>query len=155
MATDLVSAIRFMTGPSCAEAVHERAPSATMTSKAKRARCMNCLPSPTQAGWESDEFKPRPEARSNREWSQHGVRFAWMPHRSNEYSSSTRRHAEGTGNIAADPLRPLNWHGPGCSTAVSATAASRTRFRLGTKFSQAALEVDQANASNGRLRRSI
>src|SRR5689334_22046986 len=38
MVTVLVSAIRFMTGPSCAEAVHERAPSAAVTIKAKRAR---------------------------------------------------------------------------------------------------------------------
>jgi hypothetical protein len=52
MLTVLVSAIRFMTGPSCAEAVHERAPSITEAIKSKRARFIKkAFPLQLQAGF--------------------------------------------------------------------------------------------------------
>src|SRR5262249_62311196 len=84
----LDSAIRFMTEPSWAEAVHDRAPSATVTTKAKRARFIEILPfptlldatnSPTAQGTLEPCMEPAPR-------DLHG-----MPHRSNEYSRSRPR----------------------------------------------------------------
>src|SRR5262245_5785113 len=77
MVTVLVSAIRFMTGPSCAEAVQGRTPTATEAIKAKSARFIK-MPFFSDAGWFLDAKNWAHGKRLARTVNgAGGVRFAW------------------------------------------------------------------------------